>query len=177
MATPAERKALLFIGVVALLGAGVRLWRAHHPSAPSETQSSSSRLTDDASNDRSSRASTSKRRKKTTRTTDRFSPDPDSNPNPPLVDLDVASIDDIDALGVLAPGQARQIVHDRETYGPFGSIQALERIPYFPKSAITKLAPRVTFSRLPRPSNAVIQKRPDSTPTRRSRRRHLDVSP
>lgn len=175
MATPAERKALLFIGIVALLGVGVRLWRTSHQTPAPPTASALS--TSDSQNDRSNRPGNAKKRRKSSRTVDRPPTPLDDDPNPPLVDLDVASIDDIDALGLLKPGQARQIVKDRETYGPFGSIQGLERIPYLPKSAITKLAPRVTFSRVPRPSNAVIQRRPDSATNRRSRRRHLDVSP
>lgn len=171
MATPAERQALLFIAAVALLGVSVRLWRTHH-----QTPTHTTMPAVDSLNTRSERAEKGKKHKKSSRTIDQSMTLVD-DPNPPLVDLDVASIAEIDAIGVLHPGQARQIVRDRDSYGPFGSIQGLERIPYFPKSAITKLAPRVTFSRVPRPSNAVIQRRPDSAHTRRTRRRHLDVAP
>jgi hypothetical protein len=166
MATPAERKALLFVGIVALLGAGVRLWRAktRPPAQPAPTTSSASPSTFPFGS--------SKKSKKKKKTNDRSLSDAlDDEIDPEPVDLDVASLEEIQAIDVLRPGQARQIVADREANGPFGSIQALERIPYFPKATITKLAPRVTFSRLPRPPNAVIRHQSATPPAKRRTRR------
>ncbi|MEO7217099.1 MAG: helix-hairpin-helix domain-containing protein [Gemmatimonadaceae bacterium] len=75
------------------------------------------------------------------------------------MDLDRASVAEIDALGVLPKGMARLIVADRDSFGPFGSLDELRRVPFLTVSTLRKLAPRVTFSRVPRPRNAVIDPR------------------
>lgn len=161
-ATPAERKALLFLAIVALLGAGVRVWRAGHSDrsaraehgvqAPDSGEGTrgSSRSRTRSSRGRSG-ARTSVRARSRTGRSDRDSTS--------IIDLDRASVSEIDALGVLAPGVARLIVADRDTFGPFGSLQELSRVPFLSTAALRQLAPRVTFSRLPRPTNAVVQPR------------------
>jgi len=167
MATPAERNAFYFFAAVALLGGGVRCWRARSHAPDKLAAARDAPAAEPRAKGHPKKNGRSIRRKPAV--------DIDTTLDPAaMVDLDVASAAEIDALGLLKPGQARQLVADRDRYGPFGSIQALERIPYFPKSAITKLAPRVTFSRVPRPSNTVIGGRPDPEPavSRRRTRRH-----
>lgn len=161
-ATPAERKALLFLAMVALLGAGVRLWRSGH--SPHSAHADHSASAGDSlraergssrSRTRSSRgrsgARASVRGRSRTGQSDRDSTS--------IIDLDRASVAEIDALGLLAPGVARLIVADRDTFGPFGSLHELSRVPFLTSAALRQLAPRVTFSRLPRPKNAVVQPR------------------
>ncbi len=86
-----------------------------------------------------------------------------------IIDLDRATMSEIDAIGVLPKGMARLIVADRDSFGPFGSLGELQRVPFLSASTLRKLAPRVTFSRIPRPRNTVIQPRalPVSTAGRR----------
>jgi hypothetical protein len=71
---------------------------------------------------------------------------------------------------VLKPGVARLIVVDRDSFGPFGSIHELERVPYLNRSDLRSLAPRVTFSLLPRPKNTVMQ---PHAPQESGRRRRI----
>lgn len=161
-ATPAERKALLFLAIVALLGAGVRFWRAGHSdrsgraahgertSDSADTERRSSRSRTRSSRGRSGARSVVRGRSRTGQSV---------RDSTSIIDLDRASVSEIDALGVLTPGVARLIVADRDTFGPFGSLQELSRVPFLTTAALRQLAPRVTFSRLPRPKNAVVQPR------------------
>jgi DNA uptake protein ComE-like DNA-binding protein len=158
MATPAEKKALLFLGIVALLGASVRLWHVHHTS----TRAKPSLL---------SRSQTYHKRTSTKKSSSRRNTRSTYTGSLRTVDLDVASLRQIEALGVVDPAIARMIVADRDSFGPFGSVTALKRIPYLSAATIRKLAPYVTFSRLPRPSNAVIQESRRSPVSKQTRSR------
>jgi DNA uptake protein ComE-like DNA-binding protein len=155
MATPAEKKALLFLGIIALLGSSVRLWHAHH----TDTHSKLSHTHPPPKHPSTKKSS----RHRNTRSTYQS----------PLrtIDLDVASLQQIEALGVVDPAIARMIVADRDSFGPFGSVTALKRIPYLSAATIRKLAPYVTFSRLPRPANAVIQESRRSLVSKRTQSR------
>ena len=153
MATPAERKALLFFGLVAMLGAGVRVWRGtvhdrrHAPPGTYSEPSSASTKT----------ASTRRTIvRKPPGASSRSVNNRDSNS---VIDLDRATVAQIDALGLLPKGMGRLIVADRDSFGPFGSLNELRRVPFLTVSTLRKLAPRVTFSRIPRPRNAVIDPR------------------
>jgi hypothetical protein len=164
MATPAERKALLFFGVVALLGAGVRLWQPRQPS-PQDTYSSEPGSPRSPRQGKTSGSrGTTVRKAATSSRTRQIIRDSTS-----VVDLDRATMSEIDALGVLPGGVSRLIVADRDSFGPFGSLNELRRVPFLSASTLRKLAPRVTFSRVPRPSNTVVHPRTlkVGTPTRR----------
>lgn len=179
MATPAERKALLFFAVVATLGASVRLWRAHHPHPTRQSAAASPDADHRTATDRPRTArSTARKRTRTTYKGTRGSRtsrsrighiDRDSTS---IIDLDRATVAEIDALGILPPGTGRLIVEDRDTFGPFGSIDELRRVPFLSSAIIRKLAPRVTFSLLPRPKNTVIQPRSHAD-VARPRTKHL----
>ena len=170
MPTPAEKKALLFAGAVALLGGGVRLWTSRHPAHEDDggteaaerpqggskgggagRSSHNGKGTQHGGTGGYSRSGGTKTPKRHNNATDAFDPTLSTT-----VDLDLATADQIDALGVLQPGIARMIVANRDQLGPFGAIQELERVPYLTRASIQKLAPRVTFSRPPRPKNAVL---------------------
>lgn len=168
MATPAERKALLFFGLVAMLGATVRVWRAQRPA---HSEFAADTYTPDSAGPASARSGKSSGSKKSSprrvsapsRTSQIIR---DSNTT---VDLDLATTTEIDALGVLPKGVARLIVADRDSFGPFGSVDELRRVPFLSASTLRKLAPRVTFSRVPRPRNTVVH--PRSIPVTASARR------
>jgi hypothetical protein len=174
MATPAERKALLFFGLVAMLGAGVRVWRARNPGAP--RPSTDTYVSEPAGSARAGPGKPSTPRRKTARTDAGGSRmgqiNRDSNS---IVDLDRATMSEIDALGVLPKGMARLIVADRDSFGPFGSLGELQRVPFLSASTLRKLAPRVTFSRIPRPRNTVIH--PRAFPVSASGRRKAAATP
>ncbi len=186
MATPAERKALLFFALVATLGAGVRLWRARHADSHVTMSADEGDGYSDATSRVSAHSSTysggrSSKKKASAPPHTRSSAASGAHASRTgqivrdlgaTVDLDRASLSEIDALGVLQPGVARLIVADRDSFGPFGSIQELERVPYLSTAVITKLAPRVTFSRLPRPKNTVMQPRSHDASVTVSRRAH-----
>lgn len=162
-ATPAERKALLFLAFVAVLGGGVRLWRASHPARDSRFALSTDAVDSAAAPDprRPSRRGHSVRKRTVAGSSVRRGSraggsDRDSTR---IIDIDRASVAEIDALGVVPAGVGRLIVADRDSFGPFGSIEELARVPFLSTAALRKLAPRVTFSRLPRPKNAVVQPR------------------
>lgn len=163
--TPAERKALLFLALVAVLGAGVRVWRgvhAAHPAHALATDGGSVDTMSTSSAPRSSRRGHSVRKRTVSGQSGRrgsrvSASDRDSTT---IIDLDRATVAQIDALGVLPSGAGRLIVADRDSFGPFGSLEELARVPFLSTAALRKLAPRVTFSRLPRPKNAVVQPHP-----------------
>jgi helix-hairpin-helix protein len=187
MATPAERKALLFFGIIAVLGATVRVWRAHRPGTPvgaeaADTYSATHSATYSAGSSRYADAhsalSLRSRRSSDSRQTAGKGARAGSRSHPinrdsdAVVDLDRASISEIDALGVLPRGMARLIVADRDSFGPFGSLDELRRVPFLSTSTLRKLAPRVTFSLVPRPRNTVVHPRalPAITSARRKAR-------
>lgn len=161
MATPAERKALLFLAAVVSLGAGVRAVRAISDEGPPDRASSAAldeqrRLVDSA------RAAPKRGRRKA------FDRQP-ARPAP--VDLDTASAELIETLNGVGPALARRIAADRDSFGAFGSIEALERVKGVGPALAAKLAPQVTFSRLPRPQNAVVAPPPGRRKARKKSQR------
>lgn len=169
MATPSERKALLFFGLVAMLGAGARLWNSRRPAALAPAADTLQDSVPGSGSFRKSRsvkvsgtATATARSRRTASRTGQINRDSES-----IVDLDLATSSEIDALGVLPKGLARLIVADRDSFGPFGSMDELRRIPFISASTLRKLAPRVTFSRIPRPRNTVVNPRPTPPPARR----------
>src|ERR1035437_3006546 len=174
MATQTERKALLWIGIVAALGVGVRVWRAHNPPSESSWSSRSASDTADGENrwresgGQSSNGASDRRRSSNRRShSNRTSALPIDSTS--IIDLDQASLEEIEALGVLKAGGARLIIANRDSFGAFGSITEVERIPYLTRSEIRKLARRVIFSSVARPRNTVMPGRTDPVPNRRKR--------
>ncbi|MEO7102513.1 MAG: helix-hairpin-helix domain-containing protein [Gemmatimonadaceae bacterium] len=166
MATPAERKALIFFGLVAVLGASVRVWRSYG-GEPGKSDYGSY-VTEPADQVTKSVGKSSKPRRTSVRKTANTSRSGQINRDSNLVvDLDRATAAEIDALGLLPTGMGRLIVADRDSFGPFGSLNELRRVPFLTVSTLRKLAPRVTFSRVPRPRNTVID--PRAIPSGRDR--------
>jgi competence ComEA-like helix-hairpin-helix protein len=148
MPTPAERKALLFFGVVITLGTISRAVRIRTSHAPVDAPARDALETQLAAADsaRHAKLGRGKGRKK-----------PGTAPKPPAkVDLDVASEAEIEALRGVGPSLARRIVAERDSFGPFGSIDGLRRVKGVGPGLVAKLDTTVTFSLLPRPMNTVV---------------------
>ena len=69
---------------------------------------------------------------------------PDAGRGP--VDLDRASEREIDVLPRVGPALARRLVANRDSLGPFGSLEALGRVKGFGPATRKRLSPLVTFS-------------------------------
>jgi DNA uptake protein ComE-like DNA-binding protein len=201
MPTSAERKALLFLAGVIVLGASVRVVRAarhdRRPDAATRQALSRQLAAVDSASDATARSSGTRATKGTgtrkrrgpsaARVTldsssashrgarDRASPPGrDSSPLTQLVDLDVASEEEIEKLPRIGPVLARRIVDDRAANGSFGSLDGLERVRGVGPALAASLGSRVTFSGTARPSNALANQRlrrlsPTSEPRRRGR--------
>jgi len=76
-----------------------------------------------------------------------------------LVDVDLASAAELDRLPGIGPALAGRIVAEREERGPFGSLRGLERVRGIGPALAAKLAPHVTFSLAPRPSDTEVPPR------------------
>ena len=168
MPTPAERKALLFFSIVVVLGASGRAIRALHGSSPNDFRARSAlesqiKAADSA---RKSGRRKSKRDK------------PKKEPPAPKgrVDLDVATVEEIVALRHVGPALAKRIVADRDSFGPFGSLEGLRRVKGIGPSMVEKLDSAVTFSGVPRPTNTVIP-RPSEVPKARRKPHRRDPRP
>jgi len=215
MPTPAERKALLFLAGVIVLGASVRVVRAARGGGTSDTTNSqalarqmaavdSARGTD-APPRRSARSSgrSVDRRNTPRRVRSRSTADSSARSDsaerwvreplsavasesnavgadlrrdaPAVVDLDVASESEIEALPRIGAVLARRIVSDRSANGPFGSLDGFQRVRGVGPGLVALLKGRVTFSGTARPSDAVVAPRlrsssPSSKSSRRERR-------
>ena len=67
------------------------------------------------------------------------------------IDLDTASEDAIETLPRVGPALARRIVANRDSLGPFRSLDGLRRVKGIGPATITLIGPLVTFSRQTRP--------------------------
>ena len=168
MPTPAERKALLFFSVVFVLGASTRAYRTVHSQLPADARARSAL-------ERQIKAADSARRaglRKPKRERKQKAP---PRPLGPL-DMDVASEKEIEALRHVGPTLAKRIVADRDSFGPFGSLEGLRRVKGIGSSMVEKLDSAVTFSLVPRPTNTVISRRSEVQKARRKPHRR-DMRP
>lgn len=62
------------------------------------------------------------------------------------IDLDRAPAEELARLPRVGPGLAARIVADREEHGPFGSLEALDRVPGVGPTALAAIRPHATFS-------------------------------
>jgi competence protein ComEA len=162
MGTPAERKALLFFSAVLVLGTGTKVYRNHASQAPVSSSAKAaleSQLKAADSARKAGRGAKRGRRKKPP--VERLAP----------VDLDVATVAEIESLRHIGPALAKRIVADRDSFGPFGSKEGLLRVKGIGPSMVGKLDTSVTFSLLPRPNNTVIPRR--SGPRKAPRKPHM----
>src|SRR5687768_6090075 len=162
--TPGEKKALLFLSLVAVLGAGARMVSANAVPVPTEEEvralDGQLRAVDSVRRDRRADGrgqrkgrATRKRPAQDTvrRRAARAVPDT-ALPLPtayraPLIDVDRASAIELEVLPGIGPALARRIVATRYSSGPFGSLDALQsRVRGVGPALSKRLAQGVTFS-------------------------------
>jgi hypothetical protein len=168
MPTPAERKALLFFSVVLVLGTSNRAYRTLHSRSPADSGARSALEAQIKAADSARRSGLRKPKREGKQKTPPMPAGP--------VDLDVATEKEIEALRNVGPALARRIVADRDSFGPFGSMEGLQRVKGIGPSMAAKLDSAVTFSLLPRPTNRVIS-RPSELPKARRKPHRRDMRP
>lgn len=193
MPTPSERRALLFLSGLIVLGAGVRTTATLRGASLPPDGADSTALAHQLQAVDSARhaASSSRKQKATPRTsksrtakgakppatrgslrsgsamssTERsaapsiyYYEESDSEPErtPAAkglhIDLDVAPAADIERLPRIGPVLARRIVANRDSLGPFGSLDEFQRVRGVGPALARVVKPYVTFSMQPRPS-------------------------
>ncbi len=154
MPTPGERKALLFLSGVILLGAGARGVAILHSQSP--VDAAARRALDnqiqavDSVRHQAGARKTKRGRKKTGTTHIVVAEPGDAPATPAIIDIDIATSVEIETLRGIGPALAKRIVADRDSLGPFGSTDELQRVRGIGKRLAAKIAPQVTFSLLPR---------------------------
>lgn len=154
---------MLFVAAVAALGVGVRGCRALAP--PTTVTATADRAAlavqiaavDSAVVAGGARRPIAARRGRSLPTAPRAAPRaaPAAAPADP-VDVDVATAAELDRLPGIGPALAGRIVADRDARGPFGSLRGLDRVKGIGPALAAKLAPHVTFSLSPRPSDTEV---------------------
>lgn len=147
MGTPGERKALLFLGAVLTLGAGARATRAlaSHDDVPTAAKSALERQISIVDSVRKGG------RKKKPKKPKQVEP-----ATPAIVDVDIATADQLETVRGIGPSLAKRIIEDRDSLGPFGSLEELQRVRGVGPKLSQRIAPAVTFSLLPRPSTTAM---------------------
>ena len=168
MPTPAERKALLFFSIVLVLGASGRAMRALHGNGSSDGRTRLALESQIQAADSARKAGF----RKSKRDKPKKAPPVPKGP----VDLDVAGVEQIVALRYVGPALAKRIVANRDSFGPFGSFEGLQRVKGVGPSMVEKLDSAVTFSGVPRPTNTVIS-RPSEVPKARRKPHRRDPRP
>ena len=179
-ATPAERRALLFLAGVACLGVGVRAAGAvrREPPRPEQRSALARQLeavdsaraagrskkgaagrrqwggARDGRGQRGARGASGQRRetKAERGVSQTLPPTPRPTYAVPVgpIDADAATAAELEALPRVGPALAARIVADRDRLGPFGSLEALGRVRGVGPALLKILQDRVTFSGTPR---------------------------
>jgi competence protein ComEA len=90
------------------------------------------------------------------------------------VDLDRAQEWEILALPKIGPTLAHRILTDRDSLGPFGSLDELRRVKGVGEAVVDAITPYVTFSQQPRQSR---EKESDGVAARRREKRPKRQTP
>jgi competence protein ComEA len=155
MPTPGERKALLFLSGVILLGAGARGVAILHSQSPvnaAARQALDNQIQAVDSVRQQAGQRKSKRARKKKGAVHIVAPEPAVQSTPAIIDIDIATAAEIETLRGIGPALAKRIVADRDSLGPFGSTDELQRVRGIGKRMAEKIASQVTFSLLPRHS-------------------------
>jgi competence protein ComEA len=144
MATPGERRALLFLVAVALLGAGTRAWRAKR--APVANRQLDGQI--EAVDSLRISGSTDRRIGRSRKRAESANPPIRQSDNP--VDLDTAPADEIEKLPGIGPALAKRIVSDRDTHGPFGCLAGLDRVKGIGPALLARIDSLATFTQFGR---------------------------
>jgi len=184
MPTPSEKKALGFLAAVALVGGVVRMTAAVSNASAADASSREAlrrqivaaesagaaerkgRRDGGASPRRRSagRPVVSRTKADSAREADArdlFNPPaiavpalPRQRPPSAPVDVDRATESELEALPRIGPALAKRIIEDRESRGPFGSLDGFQRVRGVGPAMAAALSASVTFSGTPRPSFA-----------------------
>ena len=171
MPTPAEQNALLFLAGVALVGGGVRLIRREELPLPTLAERAALgaqiEAADSAAVAGREAKGKGKRKPRGPRggaaqptggpapLAERASPDRRPPTADLVIDIDRASVIELDRLPGVGPALAQRIADDRATNGAFGSLAALDGVSGIGPALLRRLEPHVTFSGPPRPLSAV----------------------
>jgi competence protein ComEA len=143
------------MGAIALLGIGAQVERARRPAPPPTAEERA------ALQRQIARVDSARSAKKVPRGRSRRSAMDSSSGRVAalaIVDLDVATEAEIEGLPRIGPVLARRIVANRDSLGPFGSMEEFQRVRGVGPSMAAQLAPHVTFSLKPRPGRQSLEK-------------------
>jgi competence protein ComEA len=154
--TANEKKALWFLAIVAISGSVVRLWRAKLPDATATESAALERQIGRVDSVRAVRhtkgnAASKAERLRPTSHADTAAPNPEPKG---LVDLDQATLEQIESLPGIGPSLAKRIVADRDSSGSFGQIEAVCEVHGIGPALAERLRPLVTFTGPRRPLSA-----------------------
>lgn len=158
--TASERRAILFLAAVALLGGLVRAVRAVGAGADRPAGQQLALAAQQAAVDSAARGLVRPRARrgqaasggKAKAKGNGKAPAPAAPAGP--VDVDRADAATLVTLPRIGPVLAGRIVADRDSLGAFGSLERLERVRGIGPAMARSLAPHVTFSGTPRPLSA-----------------------
>lgn len=171
MPTPGERKALIFLSSVIVLGGATRLYRSRAEKGPVDPAAAEALRRQIAAVD-SAVASKHKGGRRSRKKGSGAKAPADPPVVPSIIDMDVAGTAEIETLRGVGPALAARIVADRDSLGAFGSLDGFQRVNGVGPALAEKLGPHVTFSGVPRPVNTVVSRRSvKKNPERKTRRR------
>ncbi len=154
MPTAAERQAIAFLAAIAVLGGGVRVVQARAFDRALDTAALSAINTADAESGsdgpagRAAGAAALERQLaavETARNAKKSASKKSALPDQPI-DVDIATAEQLDALPRVGPALAQRIVASRDSLGPFGSLDELQRVKGIGPALAKTIAPHVTFS-------------------------------
>ena len=164
-----DHKALLFVGVIGVLGAGVRVVRASTASTNAVQPALEHQIQAADSSAKAAHAPKGKRRKSSAvvavdSSHKAYGSGPLDRPGyiGTRLDLDVATAAQIDSLPGVTPTMARRIVTDRMMRGPFLSRDGLRRVTGAGPKFIASIDSLITFSGTvlqPNPADTIIPRR------------------
>ena len=138
MATQGERRALIFLAAVALLGAGTRAVRSRKVVVDTAGLTKQIEAVDSLAGNRESGIGNRRRKPKPPQSRTEAGDSP--------IDLDQASAEEIEKLPGIGPALAKRIVKDREANGPFGCPAALDRVKGVGPALLARIDSLATFS-------------------------------
>lgn len=148
MPTPGERKALLFLGAVIVLGGGMRAATAVGSARPADAGARAAINAQIEAVD--SARKSGKKKKGKSKPKGRAVTKVEVQAVPSIIDLDIATAEQIETLRGIGPAMAKRIVDDRDSLGAFGSLEELQRVRGIGPKLAAKIDSSVTFSLIPR---------------------------